>query len=185
MQNEIVEARFAFIKYLLQHYDIYDKNTVWLLNLIKDKNHILSNLQFNKSTHLNHQLIIFENFKVHLILSHGIYTNSDVIFHYLLQNEQRLYVNLMFYDKKYDAMCLQELMHQIDFLMMDEQDLNIDFIESMIDINEILSSRKLFLYLMEQINEAIEATLLTKNETRFIALTAFKKSMEEKKKYVI
>lgn len=181
----MIEARSAFIKYLLHQYDIHDKNTVWLLNLIKDKEHILNQLQFKKTTQLNDQLIIFKNFKVHLILSHGIYTDSDVVFHYLLKNEKLLNVNILFSDAKYDAICLQELMHQIDFLVMDENDLRIDYIESKMDLYEVLINQNLYVYLNEQINYAIEDTLVTKNKSRFALLTQLKKDLEEKRCYVI
>ncbi|WP_414049690.1 YpiB family protein [Macrococcus animalis] len=185
MNHDMIETRSAFIKYLLHQYDIHDKNTVWLLNLIKDKDNILEQLQFKKTTHLSDQLIIFKNFKVHLILSHGIYTDSDVIFHYLLKNEHRLYVNILFSDMKYDTICQQELMHQINFLVMDEHDLRLEYIETKIDLYELLTHQRLFQYIIDQIILAIEDTLITKNESRFAALSQLKKDLEEKRNHVI
>lgn len=185
MNYNIIDERRGFIKYLLNQYEIHDKNTVWLLNLIKDKPNILEHIQFKKTTQLKDQLIIFNQFKVHLILSHGIYTDSDVIFHYLLNNEKQLYVNILFSDLKYDIICQQELMYQIDFLVMDENYLNIDYIKMKIDLYEIFTNPKLYTYLIEQINYAIEDTLLTKNQIRFAMLTQLKIDLERKRKHVI
>lgn len=185
MNNNIIDERSGFIKYLLNQYEIHDKNTVWLLNLIKDKTNILEHIQFKKTTQLKDQLIIFNHFKVHLILSHGIYTDSDVIFHYLLNNDKLLYVNILFSDLKYDILCQQELMHQIDFLVMDENDLNVEYFELKMDLYEIFTNQKLYEYLTEQILFAIEDTLLTKNQKRFALLTQLKMDLEEKRKHVI
>lgn len=185
MTYNMIDERSGFIKYLLSQYDIHDKNTVWLLNLIKDKQNILEHLQFKKTTHLKDQLIIFNHFKVHLILNHGIYTDSDVIFHYLLNNDKNLYVNVLFSDSKYDILCQLEIMHQIDFLVMDDNDLRIDYIESSIDLYEVFTNQKLYEYLIEQITFAIEDTLLTKNQKRFTVLTQLKKDLEEKRNHVI
>lgn len=177
----IIQARSNFIKYVLTRYDIHDKSTVWLLNLIKDKEEILTHLQFKQTTHLNDQLIIFDNFKIHLILSHGIYTDSDVIFHYLLQNTQLLYVNLLFIDKKYDALCQQELMQRIDLLMMEEEDIQIAVLDYQLDLFEILNQPALSSYLYEQIDNAIEDTLISRNKIRFERLTQLKIDLEERR----
>ncbi|WP_414046379.1 YpiB family protein [Macrococcus equi] len=185
MVASIIEARSNFVKSLLYRYDIQDKNTVWLLNLIKDKEEILKRLQFRKTTNLSDQLIIFKNFKVHLILKHGIYTDSDVIFHYLLNNGTNLFVNIMFDDFKYEELCQQEIMHLLEFIFIEDEKLNFQYIASQIDIYFIKSQPKLFNHLLQNIDNAIEIALITKNELRFLLLVKLKNDLIEEKNDVI
>lgn len=175
----IIEARRSFIKYVLHHYTIHDKNTVWLFNLMKDKDQILKHLIFKKTSTLMNQLIIFENFKVHLILTHGIYTDSDVIFHYMLNNSQPIYINILFKDKRYDSLCTQEVMNALDFYVMDEEHLDIHYLDEIINFKEMRKDSVEYQYLIDQINHAIEDTLISKNKERFSALSQLKRSIEE------
>ncbi|MCU7556755.1 YpiB family protein [Macrococcus capreoli] len=185
MQVDLIEARRAFLKYLLHYYEIHDKNTVWLLNLMKDKDEILYTLRFKQSTQFNNQLILFNNFKVHLILKHGIYTDSDVIFHYLLSNRDELNIKMMFEDARFKSLCQQEIMHSIDLFTIEAQFITLDYIASKLDLFTLLQNKKLYDYLMNQINMAIENTLIYKQEKRFNLLTQLKKDLERERNNVI
>ncbi|UBH23476.1 YpiB family protein [Macrococcus armenti] len=172
--TNLINERQQFLKYLLMQHQIENKNTVWILNLLKDREDILSKIKFMRHDAMSNRLIIFNDFKIHLVLPHGIVTDAFVIFHYLLSLKHTLYLVYLPHNQKYMQIEMKEqldlFVHSVDVNQIQDIERNLYIIQR----NKIVKQ-----HINNYIDNLIEVTLLNKDKERFNQLMNFKQMLGE------
>lgn len=172
--TNLINERHQFLKYLLMQHQIDNKNTVWILNLLKDRKDILSNIKFMRHDSLSNRIIIFNDFKIHLALPHGIVTDAFVIFHYLLSLKHTLYLDYLPHNQKYMQIEMKEqlnlLVHSIDVNQIQVIEQNLYILQKNKNVKQ---------HINRYIDNLIEVTLLNKDKERFNQLMNFKEMLGE------
>lgn len=164
--TNIVNDRRNYIRYLLLNHNIDNKNTVWILNLIKDRDDILSFIHIMRADAFINRLIIYPDFKCHLVLAHGIITDAFVIFHYLYSLNHDIYLDVITHDNKYIEIELKELLSYVVTSLNNFEYREIQNKLHYIQHNEIIKKEvKRYLELL------IEETLVKKDKNKFNQLT--------------
>ncbi|QIH75977.1 hypothetical protein GTN31_06355 [Macrococcoides canis] len=164
--TNIVNDRRNYIRYLLLNHNIDKKNTVWILNLIKDRDDILSFIHIMRADTFINRLIIYPDFKCHLILAHGIITDAFVIFHYLSSLNHDIYLDVIPHDNKYVEIELKELLSYVVTSLNNFEYREIQNKLHYIQHNEIIKKE-----VKRYIELLIEETLVKKDKDKFNQLT--------------
>ncbi|UTG99107.1 YpiB family protein [Macrococcoides canis] len=164
--TNIVNDRRNYIRYLLLNHNIDNKNTVWILNLIKDRDDILSFIHIMRADAFINRLIIYPDFKCHLVLAHGIITDAFVIFHYLSSLNHDIYLDVIPHDNKYVEIELKELLSDVVTSLNNFEYREINKKLHYIQHNEIIKKE-----VKRYIELLIEETLVKKDKDKFNQLT--------------
>ncbi|MDJ1111831.1 MULTISPECIES: YpiB family protein [Macrococcus] len=164
--TNIVDDRRNYIRYLLLNHNIDNKNTVWILNLLKDRDDILSYIHIMRADAFINRLIIYPDFKCHLVLAHGIITDAFVIFHYLSSLNHDIYLDVILHDNKYVEIEIKELLSYVVISLNNFEYKEIKNKLHYIQHNEIIKKE-----VKRYIEPLIEETLVNKDKDKFNQLT--------------
>lgn len=160
--TNIVDDRRNYIRYLLLNHNIDNKNTVWILNLLKDRDDILSYIHIMRADAFINRLIIYPDFKCHLVLAHGIVTDAFVIFHYLLSLDHNIYLDVFPHDNKYLEI---EIKEQLRFFVASLD--NSEYSQIKEKLHYIQHNETVEKEIKQYIEQLIEETLLNKDKYTF------------------
>ncbi|TDL97813.1 hypothetical protein ERX27_06020 [Macrococcus brunensis] len=103
MVTDLVEERRGLLKYILFQYHIRNKETVWVLNYLKD-HPVMEYCRFSAPEEGQNGLTLTSSFQLLFNYDNMILTEPDVIFNLLNQIEQPFYLYITFRDDKINQM---------------------------------------------------------------------------------
>lgn len=160
--TNIINDRKNYLRHLLNNYNIENKNLVWILNLIKDREDILTYINIMRTDVFINRLIIYPDFKCHLVLAHVIVTDAFVIFHYLLSLDHDIYLDVFPHDNKYLEI---EIKEQLRFFVASLD--NFEYSQIKEKLHYIQHNETIEKEIKQYIEQLIEETLLNKDKYTF------------------
>ncbi|WP_133429075.1 YpiB family protein [Macrococcus hajekii] len=164
MVTDLIEQRRGILKYILYHYDIDNKETVWILNYLKDHS-ALQYCRFTSAVTTTKGITLTDNFKLLFKYDDLILTEADVIFNVLNEIDEPFYFYTTFNDARIQSMREYEwLLNQMDRRALpDEIVLEPQLksqlqsvIETRIDLSLMMNERQDFIYYTTLLNKLEE-----------------------------
>ncbi|TDM04269.1 YpiB family protein [Macrococcus carouselicus] len=164
MVTDLLEERRGILKYILYHYAIDNKETVWVLNYLKDHPH-LGYCRFTTPHLLQKGITLTDRFRLLFKYDDMIVTEADVIFNLLNEIDEPFYFYTTFTDRKItDFREYEWLVDQINQQTVPEEiDLNNrliiqlrEMVESRIDLALLMNGREDFQYYSTLLNKLKE-----------------------------
>ncbi|WP_165981019.1 YpiB family protein [Macrococcus lamae] len=163
---DIVGKRQGFLKYLLFHHTIEQKEVVWVLNFLKD-HEVLEHFTFsNPPAEINEGITLTRSHQLLFHYKDRIITQADVIFHLLNQVEGNYYFYIAFNEPKFSELERYEKIRKLilnrqlpdDFRMLNAQDHSrlTEIISDKIEVALLLHDRTDFNYYSALINRLKE-----------------------------
>lgn len=166
MTDDVTLAmRSGYLKYLLFHYQIDKKETVWLLNYLKDHDQLTRFRFLPPDQRLTDGMTLTKNFQLFFHYKGMILTEADVIFQLVKQLDGEYYFYLSFDEPKLKTLQFNERMNQLlnervdiepgQFSVLEKEELQ-SIIENRLDVALLTNNKPDFLYyshLMKQLKD--------------------------------
>lgn len=160
-----LHMREGFLKYLLFKYNIQKKETVWVLNYLKDHPQLERFIFLPPNRQLTEGMTLTKNFQLLFQYKGLIITEPDVMIQLLKQLDSEYYFYLSFDDAKIKPLQLNERMNQL--------------LSNRLDLEGIILNREEKNQLNRLIDNQLDLTLITHNKEDFLYYSNLKKQLKD------
>lgn len=146
----LVNRRIGLIKYILYHYQIDNKETVWILNYLKD-HYVIKHIRLMPPNDLTIGLTLTSKYNLFMEHESLILSQADVIFN-LIDDIKEGYFHILIEDDKIKKMMvLEQFVYSMDqrkvpnvSLDSPDYEMMFDYVEDKIEISLLLNDKEHF-----------------------------------------